>query len=168
MRIALATIAAAILGGGAAQAAGVGNMTNHGGPLLESPSVYAILWLPSGRHIDPSGSDTTIESRLQDTVDNLSGTHYLGVVKQYGATDQVHWGGLWIDSTAYPHAGTTADPLQVSDYADSVRRAMAANGWQPGLDKLYLVFTAAGTEACGLSTLPSGGRDPDHSFGVNE
>jgi hypothetical protein len=162
VRVALVIVAAAIVFVSGAQAS-VGDMSNHGGPELESPNVYVVVWLPAGRHID-SGNDAAVESRLHDAIEHLSGTHFLGVLTQYGATNRIQFGGLWVDTTPYPHAGTTGDPLQVSDYANSVRRAMASNGWQPGLDKLYLVYTANETEACGLGSLPSGGRNPSQLF----
>jgi hypothetical protein len=150
------------LGLSGAQAAG-NDVTYHGGPVLQSPTVYIVLWLPSGRHIEPSGNDATVQSRLGQVAQDLSGTHYLGVLTQYSASSQVRSRGLWVDLTPYPHAGTEADPLQASDYGDAVKRAMANNGWKPGLDKLYLVYTANGTEACGLSNISSGGHAPDYA-----
>ncbi len=161
------TLAAAVFGVAGAQA-GVGNMTNHGGPVLRSPKVYVVVWLPAGRHIEPSGDDSRVEARLKDTVESLSGTPYLGVLTQYGATDRVRFGGMWIDRSPYPHAGTTKDPLELSDYAGAAKRALAKKGWTPGLGKLYLVFTADRTEMCGLSTAPSGGRDPTHFYTPND
>jgi hypothetical protein len=156
------------VGLGGAQAAS-NDLTYHGGPTLHSPNVYLVFWLPSGRYLESSTKDGVIEARLQQTIEDLSGTHYLGVVSQYSRPDNaitntVDFGGSWVDTTPYPHAGTAADPLQVSDFGNSVKRAMATNGWQPGLSSLYLVYTAYHTEVCGLATIPGGGRDPSHVF----
>jgi hypothetical protein len=76
MRVAVTILVTAILGVAGSQAAvgrqaSVGNMTSHGGPLLHSPDVYVILWLPPGRHIEPSGDDLRVEARLQATIEDL-------------------------------------------------------------------------------------------------
>ena len=168
LRLAVVSLLA-LVGLGGAQAAGPNDLVYHGGSTLHSPTVYVVLWLPPGRHLEPSGDDGVIETRLGQTIRDLGGTHYLGVTTQYSRSDdvitnQVGFGGLWVDTTPYPHAGIAADPLQVADYGDAVRRAMATNGWQPGLNALYLVYTASPTEVCGLATIPGGGRDPTHHY----
>jgi hypothetical protein len=42
------------------------DVQDHGGPAMQSPTVYLIFWLPSGFHFDPSGAtgDTTFENLM--------------------------------------------------------------------------------------------------------
>lgn len=86
----------------------------------------------------------------------LGGTPWWHTLSQYGV-NKLSIGGSWGDTTAYPHAGTSDDPLRTTDYRAAVKRALAANGWSAGLDRIYLVITANNTEACGLDRLVGSG-----------
>ena len=134
-----------------------GDLKNHGGPVVRAGDVYVIFWLPPGRHFDPRSSDASFESFVRRGVASLGGSSWWATLSQYGARNGLEFGGSWVDSTPYPHAGTSGAPLRSADFRAPVERALAANGWRPGLDRIYLVITANDTEACGLDTLVGSG-----------
>src|SRR5207245_34492 len=51
-------------------------------------------------------------------------------------------------TTTYPVSGTKTSPLHDSDIQAEVVRAMAANKWVAGPDKMFHVFTGYGIESC--------------------
>jgi hypothetical protein len=84
-----------------------------------------------------------------------SSVPFFRILQQYGdggpaLGNTCSFGGFWTDTTAYPHAGTTADPLVSTDIQDSVDRAIAANGgWNaPGLSTMYFVYLAKNIVEC--------------------
>ena len=133
-----------------------GDLKNQGGPVVRAGDVYVIFWLPPGRHFDPRSSDASFESFVRRGVASLGGSSWWRTLSQY-QVGSLAVGGSWVDTTAYPHAGTRADPLQTSDYRAAVRRALAANHWRVGMNRIYLVITARHTEACGLDKLIGSG-----------
>ena len=137
------------------------NMSYHGGPVMRSPVNYLIFWQPSGTAF--ATNYTTLNQRyFQD----VGGTPFYNVVTQYGDSSGVtvpnaaSYGGTWVDTNAFPHAGTNADPVTDGDLQTAVNDAITANpGWQPpGLGTMYFVytgyFTSDGTpvESCFNST----------------
>jgi hypothetical protein len=146
-------------------------LTYHGGEVMPTSTTYAIFWLPAGRHFQPDGNDAQFEAGVEHFFQDIGGTHYYNLLTQYSKDaqgnpvkngpilNQSALGGSWVDTTPYPHAGTAQDPLQLSDYRDAVRRAMAANAWTPGIDRIFFVYTADNSEVCGFSktlVLPGG------------
>jgi hypothetical protein len=138
---------------------------------MPTSTTYAIFWLPPGRHFPFDGNDASFEAGVAHFFQDIGGTHYYNIVTQYSTDaqgnpvkngpilNQSSYGGSWIDTTAYPHAGSTQDPLQLSDYRAAVLRALAANHWTPGLDRIFFVYTTNNAEACGFSkvfVLPGG------------
>jgi hypothetical protein len=95
-----------------------------------------------------------IDRFLNDT----SGTSYYNILNQYpdninGAPlDNSILGGSYLDTTPYPAAGTRTNPLYDKDIQAEVTRAMKANNWVPGPNKVFHVFTGYGIESCFDST----------------
>jgi hypothetical protein len=134
-------------------------MTYHGGDVVGSPTVYTIFWLPPGYHFDTQG-DTGYENLINQFLHDLSGSSYYNVLTQYSKDeqgqpvqggpilDQVNFGGSYVDTTAFPHAGTQADPVRGSDVIAAVTRDMTTEGWVPGPPNLFLVYVPAGVQVC--------------------
>ena len=133
-----------------------GDLTSHRGPVVRVASVFVIFWLPAGRRFDTRLSDAGFESFVRGGLAALGPSAWWRTLSQY-QVGSLAVGGSWVDTTAYPHAGTRADPLQTSDYRAAVRRALAANHWRVGMNRIYLVITARHTEACGLDKLIGNG-----------
>jgi hypothetical protein len=145
------------------------NIAYEGGSVMPTTTTYAIFWLPDGAHYEaPSitGGDAHYESVIDSFFKDVGGTPYYNILTQYskdalGRTvangpiqNTSTFGGAYVDTTPYPRAGTDSDPLLDTDVQKEVERAMQANGWTPGLDKLYFVFVAQAVEECfpGLQT----------------
>jgi hypothetical protein len=131
-----------------------GNLLYFGGPVMHTVTAYTIFWEPSGHSID-SGYQSLLNRYFGD----IGGSNMYSIVTQYyDNPGTVHLqnvstlGGTWVDSTPYPHAGSSSDPLQDADIQASVTRAISANGWPTGTSNAFFVFTALGIESCSGST----------------
>jgi hypothetical protein len=137
---------------------GTSDMTYHGGPVMRDVTTYAVWWSPTtlpagytGALFGPNYRDT-IERYLTD----VSGTPYFDILTQYRDSsglpvpNSTHFGGSWVDTTTYPHAGTSGDPLGDGDIDAAITRAIAANPtWQTGsLNTMYFVFTGKNIIEC--------------------
>jgi uncharacterized repeat protein (TIGR01451 family) len=135
------------------------NITNGSGNIMPNPVIYYDFWLPTGYHYESnSAGDTNYENLLIRFANDVGGSQYLNMLTQYhGGNGSVgggaSFGGSWVDSgTAYPHAGTTGDPLQDSDIQTEVANAVATNGWTEDANHIVAVFTANGIHECMGST----------------
>jgi hypothetical protein len=132
----------------------VDNLASHGGSVLLSTTTYAIYWLPSGATYEPSGSSAAYESLTQQLLHDVGATPFYNIVTQYPdgsgslPTASSSFGGAWIDTTPYPHAGTSADPLGDADIQAAVQRALQSQGWQASASTLFLVYTGYGVQSC--------------------
>ncbi|HEX6123060.1 MAG TPA: hypothetical protein VFY89_07865, partial [Ktedonobacterales bacterium] len=120
------------------------NMSYHGGPVMRSPVNYLIFWQPTGTTFGTNFM--TLNQRFFQTV---GGTPFYNIITQYGDSsgapvpNAASYGGTWVDTNAYPHAGTVADPIMDGDLHTAINDAIAANpGWQaPGINTMYFVYT---------------------------
>jgi uncharacterized repeat protein (TIGR01451 family) len=135
------------------------NLTGSSGDIMSSAAVYYVFWLGTGAGSTYEGSgagDTQYENLLTRFATDLGAapSQYHNLVTQYNGNEgtvgnTVSFGGQWIDTTnAYPHAGTTGDPLGDGDIQAEVHRAVAANGWSEDLNHIVAVFTATGIHEC--------------------
>jgi hypothetical protein len=161
-RLVSVAVAGLLLLGASGRAAAVGNLNNHGGPTMQTARVHLIFWLPAGTQFDSTVMDGigNYQTLLERFVNDVSATGYLDIVTQYpGACDPnqcvlsngpgvVSLGGSFLDTRAYPHAGTQMDPLQDSDIQNEITHAIAVNGWTAGVDAEFFVLTGAGIEEC--------------------
>ncbi|MGZ6562135.1 MAG: hypothetical protein ACXVH1_21540 [Solirubrobacteraceae bacterium] len=124
------------------------------GPVMPSTTIYYVFWLPTGQHYESNAAgDTNYENLLVRWAKDLGSSQYHNLVTQYSGTNgaitnAVTYGGSWTDTAAYPHAGTTGDPLQDGDIQTEVTNAVAANGWTEDLNHIVAVFTANGIQEC--------------------
>ena len=125
------------------------------GDIMPSTTLYYVFWLPTGLHYEANAAgDTNYENLLVQWAQDLGGTQFHNLVTQYNGnngtiSNTVSYGGSWTDTGAYPHAGTTGDPLQDSNIRDEVTAAFAANSsWVQGINTIVAVFTANGIQEC--------------------
>jgi uncharacterized repeat protein (TIGR01451 family) len=125
------------------------------GDVMTSTTIYYVFWLPTGLHYEANtAGDTNYENLLVQWANDLGSSQFHNLVTQYygnngSITNNVTYGGSWTDTGAYPHAGTTADPLQDSDIQAEVTAAYAANaGWTEDINHIVAVFTATGIHEC--------------------
>lgn len=135
------------------------NLPAGSGPVMPSTTIYYDFWLPTGDHYESNAAgDTNYENLLISYARDLGATQYHNLVTQYYGnnggsqtfiTNNVTFGGSWVDATtAYPHAGTTADPLQDGDIQTEVHNAVTTNGWTEDISHITVVFTATGIQEC--------------------
>ena len=124
------------------------------GQVMTSTTIYYVFWLPTGLHYEADAAgDTNYENLLTRWANDLGSSQFLNLISQYSGTNgtvgtSVTFGGSWTDATAYPHAGTTADPLTDSDIQTEVKSAVAANAWTEDVNHIVAVFTANGIQEC--------------------
>jgi hypothetical protein len=130
----------------------------HGGQVMHSVTAYVIFWLPSGRDFEPGGDNQRFETLLTQYFQDVGDTPLSNIVTQYWdahgpATATVMLGGSYVDTRAYPHAGTLSDPLLDDDVQGEITRAIAQNHWTSDLDHEFFVVTAYDTQECGDASL---------------
>jgi len=134
--------------------AGFGSpLSFHGGPVMTSFTAYLIFWLPPGIHFSSPISDANYEQVIEQYFQDVGGSPFYNIVTQYpGANgtpaNAVTLGGSVVDTTPYPHAGTTADPLLDADIVNEVSSVILSQSWPTGLGTMYFVFTGTGIESC--------------------
>jgi hypothetical protein len=135
-----------------------GALVYQGGPVMHKPTVYSVFWLPSGDSFQPpdaSSTDKDYEDTNLSFLSDVSGSSLAGILTQYSdkkgpASDQIVYGGAWVDTRAYPHnRGTVDNPLQDSDVQGEIKRAIKTQGWQVKSNvTMIMVFTAYGIQSC--------------------
>jgi len=139
------------------------------GPTLQNPiNVYLIYWMPGGVEAYPGAVSGmgNFDLPIGSFFGNVSGSAYLNIATQYpGACGSnqcvvqnvigaVNLAGDYVDTRAYPHAGTQRDPLQDSDIQDEVRRSIAQKKWSVDPNNAFFVITGVfqatgrGVEEC--------------------
>jgi uncharacterized repeat protein (TIGR01451 family) len=148
------------------------NLPPGSGPIMPSTTIYYDFWLPTGDHYESDAAgDTNYENLLIRWAHDVGNTQYHNLVTQYSGnnggsttfiTNSVTFGGSWVDTAAYPHTGTTSDPLQDSDIQTEVHNAVTTNGWTEDINHIVAVFTATGiheclsASSCTYSPIPNG------------
>jgi hypothetical protein len=136
-------------------AAAQNNLNYYGGATLQGPiTVYIIQWLPPGIVADSARLLLPdADNRFSfEPLYQLSGSAYLNIATQYyencgssqcalsnrpGAV-QIH---EVVDTRPYPHAGTTADPLQDSDIQVEITQAIIQNAFPVDVNTVFFVVT---------------------------
>jgi uncharacterized repeat protein (TIGR01451 family) len=124
------------------------------GPIMPTMTIYYVFWLPTGDHYESNAAgDTNYENLLGQFAGDLGSNAYHNLLTQYNGTNgtisnSVAYGGSWVDTSVYPHAGSVADPLQDSDIQAEVSSAVATNGWTEDINHIVAVFTANGIQEC--------------------
>ncbi|MGH9125538.1 MAG: Ig-like domain repeat protein [Acidimicrobiales bacterium] len=136
------------------------NLIMGSGPSIISPTIYNVFWLPSALHYESAASaasDTSYENLLNRWAGDLGGTDYYNIVTQYPGSNgtpmnSVSFGGSWVDTTAYPHTGTQANPLSDADIQGEATAAAGHFSVTPNLNRIFLVYTAFNIFECQTST----------------
>jgi hypothetical protein len=144
-----------------ARADSITNMTSHGGNIMPTSTTYAIYWLPAGVHFEPTtgvpatdaANDTRYENLINRYFQDVGGSDLYATATQYTGSNGAiannsPFGGSIVDTTAYPHAGTTADPLTKQNLQDRVEAVRSAQNWPKGLNAEYFIFTGFGIQSC--------------------
>jgi len=134
------------------------DVVDHRGPIMQGPTVFLIFW-SAGKNYDSGVADGVgnYQSVITRFFSDISMTDYFGILTQYPGTcgsnqscrSAVTVGGVFTDTTPYPHAGTKSDPLLDSDIQMEVTSSILKNPrWQPGLNAIFFVFTAENVQEC--------------------
>jgi flagellar basal body-associated protein FliL len=136
------------------QPIGTSPLTYHGGPVEHEEFAYAIFWLPPGYHYEPSGSDSLFESLVARYFSDVGGSNLTQLLVQYpddingSPTSNVIFGGDFVDTSPYPHAGTVAAPLLGQDVTNEIEKVVTSGSLPQGINDAYFVFTANGINVC--------------------
>jgi len=141
-----------------------------GGPVLLSPTVYAIFWVPP--HLQ-DGHATSLSSAYQTVQTNLlneyfghsianNNTQYyqvVGGIKSY-IQNKGSFGGSYVDTSPYP-GSDCFDPsneltngnncISDADLKNEITKVMRTKGWTGGLNKLFLLYTSSDEGQCAVS-----------------
>ncbi|HLY31591.1 MAG TPA: carboxypeptidase-like regulatory domain-containing protein [Ktedonobacterales bacterium] len=127
----------------------------HNGPVMHTQTVYLDFWLPAGQTYEAGvGDDSHFESLIEQYFRDIGGTSFHGLLTQYWddngpIRNSVKLGGVYFDTTPYPHAGTNSDPLHDSDVRASIHRALNATHWRnDGKTTEVFVFTGFNIQEC--------------------
>ena len=145
---------------------GVSSLDYHGGPTLTTSTSYAIFWAPRGSSFEASGS-SAYQSLLTRYLSDVGGSPLYRVVTQYyretsNARQDIRnassLGGVYIDSSPYPEAATTAHPLRDREIQGEILRVMRVTGWTPTAGHVFFVYTTDRAQSCignGAGSVPS-------------
>lgn len=137
----------------------------HGGPVMTSPTVYAIFWAPPTLQ---DGSATTLSAAYQTVQTNMlkeyfghgianNNTQYyqvVGTTKTY-IKNSGKFGGSFVDTSVYPGKDCT-DPavptptncVTDTDLQNEITKVMGLKGWTGGLNKIFILFTSSNEGQC--------------------
>jgi hypothetical protein len=133
----------------------------HDGDVMHAMTAYLVFWLPRGQTFEPAGSDTRFETLVAQYFNDIGGSTFYGLLTQYwdyqgSVINTVTLGGTFVDTTAYPHAGTHADPLSTDDIQKEVEQAIRTNGWVVDPEHEVFIFTGYNIQSCDVG---GGGKD---------
>jgi hypothetical protein len=151
---------------GASPVASATNLSNHGGPIMQSVTPILVFWLPPNTHFllppsDNSATDQVYENNIKTFFANLSGTAYLNITTQYGGPCSLNActaprnqgaiaaANVIIDTDPYPQS-----PLQDSDIHTELQNLINQRGLPFNLNTEFFVFTSS---SIGICNSPFGG-----------
>ncbi len=146
-----------------------GALTYNGGPIMTGENLYAIFWIPATLQ---NGGSTSLTAKYQSVAKTfLSDYPYHGIANnstQYYSisgtvtkyfTAKGGMVGTVVDTDPYPTSGCTDSVTGTNCITDAqlqaeISKVMTAQGWTPGLNKMFIVFTSTGEGSCtdGTST----------------
>jgi hypothetical protein len=131
-----------------AHASSTGNVIYHGGPVMAgNMKAYVIFWEPSGSFVSPK-FNSLIKRYFRDIGD--SGLYANN--QQYTQTDgraptHAKLAGTFVDTSPYP----STPFLQDADIQHEIMHAMSVQGWKPGINHAFFVYTALNEFICAPS-----------------
>jgi uncharacterized repeat protein (TIGR01451 family) len=123
----------------------VDNLTNPGnGEIMVSTNTHVIFWRPAGYHYSEA-TDAAYQNQVVKYFQDVGGSQILNTTTQYSGnngtpTTVSTFAGSIVDTTVFPHAGTSADPVTRGDLNAEVYNQILANGWSLGLSDMYFIF----------------------------
>jgi hypothetical protein len=123
----------------------VDNLTNPGnGEIMPTTHTHLIFWLPAGFHYSggtTAASDLAYETQITAYFNDVGGSQILNTTTQYPGNngtpaDTSDLASSVVDTTAFPHAGTTADPVTQTDLNNQVFTHVTATG----MSDMYFIF----------------------------
>jgi len=140
----------------------------HGGPVMTSPTVYAIFWAPPTLQ---DGSATSLSAAYQTVQTNMlkeyfghgianNNTQYyqvVGTTKTY-IKNSGKFGASFVDTSSYPGKDCT-DPavptptncITDTDLRNEITKVMGLKGWTGGGNKIFFLFTSSNEGQCAVS-----------------
>ena len=130
-----------------------GGVTYHAGPVMHTFRAYIIFWAPAGVSFEPDGSSARFKSLIRQYFTDVGGSSFYGLLTQYWdvqgpVRNNVSLGGVYVDTHAYPHAGTRADPLTDSDIITEISLARERLGWKVTPGAAFIMVTGYNVEEC--------------------
>jgi hypothetical protein len=123
------------------------------GEIMPTTNTYLIFWLPSGFSYGDANGDAAYEAAMRTYFQDVGGTQILNTTTQYPGNngtpaDTSTYVTSIVDTTAFPHAGTKADPVTQGDINQEVLNQINANSWPFGLSTMYFVFLPNNVADC--------------------
>ena len=137
----------------------------NGGPVIHSPTVYVIYWIPP--HLQ-DGTATSLSSGYQ-SIETTMLKEYFGHSlmnnnTQYFDTTYLtntgRVGGIYVDKSLYP-GSDCFDPASTltngnncisdADLQNEVNKVMGLKKWTGGVNKIFMVFTSSNEGQCAVS-----------------
>lgn len=136
----------------------------HGGDTLDSPTVYALFWLPRGQHFEQGkSSDRRYMHYVSEYLRLIGGTRYLKTITQYTVPyntyvgDSVKFGGSVLDQSPFPWPPTRSHPLKNKNLVEMADANATSRWMQIAGDETSIVFLF----------LPKGALACSHGAGCN-
>jgi hypothetical protein len=140
----------------------LGVLSYHGGPIMSGDSLYAIFWVPATLQ---NGKPTSLSAKYENVAKRfLADYPYHGIANNstqyYSTTSGTKYfkgigglSGFYIDANPYPSSGCTDGVTGTNCITDAqlqteIQRVITLEGWTPGLNKIFLVFTSTGEGSC--------------------
>jgi Phosphate-induced protein 1 conserved region len=157
----LAVVATAgwLMNPSSAHASGTGNAIYHGGPVVTgNMKVYVIFWEPSGSFVS-----STYNELLQRYFRDIGDSGLYANNQQYTQADgrapeHAKLAGTFVDTSPYPSTPLLPD----ADIQHEIMHAMSVQGWKPGINHAFFVYTALNEFIClpprlgGVCSQPAG------------
>lgn len=140
-----------------------GPLLYHGGPTMQTATIYAILWAPPTLQ---NGGPTSFPSHyaivnllaLVDYpfhgIDNNNTQYFqtVGTTTTY-ILNAGSFGGFAVDTSPYPASGCTdtftpGNCITDAQIQAEIQKVMASKGWTGGLNNMFLLYTSKGEGSC--------------------
>jgi fimbrial isopeptide formation D2 family protein len=123
-------------------------MNPGNGEIMPTTHTHVIFWLPPGYHYSEGttpATDVAYENQIVKYFQDVGGSQILNTTTQYpgnngSPADTSNFVGSVLDTTAFPHAGTSADPVTQLDLNAEVYNQIVANSWPLGMSDMYFIF----------------------------
>lgn len=138
----------------------------NGGPVMHTPSVYVIYWIPP--HLQ-DGTATSLSSQYQGIQTTMLKEYFghslMNNNTQYRdgtayITDTGRVAGTFVDKSLYP-GPDCSDPspaitnptncISDTDLHNEINKVMTLKGWTGGTNKIFMVFTSSNEGQCAVS-----------------